>query len=706
MTTTPDDNDVFRSAGSAGLLDQLGKMHHVAGPAQELVDPSVDHGLTLLRELQAIALNDLHTRPSAEKEIAKYIANLNADDIRALAFALEDHPDTCAPILLSLGPHRAVLKFLRDAAATLRASRAGDRPHRQSGSLAAAVGAPETWPDYPIPTGYGANAAGIHKVQITEDGPQPGAPVAPEPIAIVGARRSISDSTERIAIGYRRHGQWRTVEIPREDMVNSRLLVKHGAVGMPVNSGNSADLVAFLAACETAGGQAIAATEYTTRTGWHGDEYISGPGGPMELSDESGEFADWRADGTFEDWRDGIGIIAAHPVPWVLLYAACVGPLLRWLDLGFCPIVDLAGPSGRGKTTCMRLAASVYGRPEESAPGGSIRTWSLTPSYIERIAARTWDAALLIDDSRRRGANVNIGEVLYMLAQGRGKGRATIGGVQATSTWRTVILSTGEAPVIEATEAGGARNRVLSITTTPPLPDRNTAELLESAVKLNYGHLAPKLSGWAAGWGSDLREMHRAEVAAWAKIAPAADTRLLRAAAAICVAAEAASACGVPEPECDWRAELERSLGLSVREADQGARALDAIRNDLARSSHLFYGHPDARDAPPGGWRGLWACRPRGAPECTGYTRLALEDALRAAGHTDTSAILARWRESGVLVPGPTGSATVSTSIAGASVRVYALRRDALALADEAQAQVTMHGPYDGPEPPDDGRWA
>ncbi|HEY7762459.1 MAG TPA: DUF927 domain-containing protein [Actinomycetota bacterium] len=620
--------------------------------------------------------------PEARAERARVAlqAALDADNVAEAARALFHHADLagfadCAPELeqLRCQPRCGALTGRLERASKAAARRsllrvAGeDEP---SPVLRDAVGAPTDWPAYNVPTHYQATPSGIVRLERVGRAVVPSL-VAEEPCGVVGVRVDVGTGHESLVIGYRRHGDWRRVVVPREHARDSKRIVELAGVGLPVSSDTSRPLVRWLSATEDAAGAELERSRCTTRTGWHGDLYVQGPGGELELEDPDDARAGWTAAGTWEGWLDALDGICTEPAPWLVLYAASVAPLLRWMALGHNPIVDLWGPRGRGKTTCLRFAGSGWGRPDDGQ-GGTILTWDSTPTSIERMAARTWDAPLLLDDTKRAAKPQHVQSALYALAQGRGRGRGTPGGVQRTATWRTATISTGEAPLVEATEAGGAKMRVLSLGITPAISSLAVAKRLEAGICTNYGHLGPRVAARALELGSGLRDRYLEVLARWSTDSLGADTRLLSTCAAIEVAHDVVREVGVPEPEADWRTWLVDALDQSIIAGDQSERALDRVRDELARHQHQYRGqeivhdsagHPVAqRD-----YRGIW----REDDDWVGLYPGTLQEILE--GH-DLTTLLELWIERDVLMVNR-GRQWETGVTKGVKQRVYAFRR-------------------------------
>ena len=166
-----------------------------------------------------------------------------------------------------------------------------------------------------------------------------------------------------------------------------------------------------------------------TRTGWHEisersvfvlpGETIGLCGTEHVILDAAAE-GPYDARGNFEDWRDGPAKLAGgHVLPVLAMSAALAGPLLH-LAGGEGGGVHFFGPSSIGKTTLLRLAASVWGRGDSP---GYMRSWRATANGLEGAAAGATDTALILDEVGQVEAR-DMAAALYSLANGAGKARA------------------------------------------------------------------------------------------------------------------------------------------------------------------------------------------------------------------------------------------------------------------------------------------
>jgi uncharacterized protein (DUF927 family) len=181
------------------------------------------------------------------------------------------------------------------------------------------------------------------------------------------------------------------------------------------------------------------------RLGWHGSVYVV----PSETIGERTEqvvFQNIHAiepafstAGTVEDWRDNVATMARGNSRMVFaLSVAFAGPLLEPAGEdsgGF----HLRGPSSTGKSTGLRLAASVWGNPSRYC-----RLWRATANGLEGLACLHNDGVLILDELGQVDPR-EAGEAAYMLANGRGKARAARDGTaRQSATWRSLFLSAGE----------------------------------------------------------------------------------------------------------------------------------------------------------------------------------------------------------------------------------------------------------------------
>ena len=198
----------------------------------------------------------------------------------------------------------------------------------------------------------------------------------------------------------------------------------------------------------------------TDRIGWHDGrasvlprETIGDDAERIVFQSDNAVENTFRSKGTPDHWRERVGAPCVGNSRLVFAVAcAFAGPLLRPAGMesgGF----HYRGDSSSGKTTALKLAASVYG-------GASfLQRWRATDNALEAIAAQHSDCLLILDELAQIEPKV-AGECAYMLANEQGKARATRTGTPRTrQAWRLLFLSAGELGLADHMAEGMKRTR-------------------------------------------------------------------------------------------------------------------------------------------------------------------------------------------------------------------------------------------------------
>ncbi|MBI2379214.1 MAG: DUF927 domain-containing protein [Gammaproteobacteria bacterium] len=176
------------------------------------------------------------------------------------------------------------------------------------------------------------------------------------------------------------------------------------------------------------------------RLGWHGDAFLM----PRQVIGEPAErllyqnarqcLNNPQSSGTLDEWKLHIArLCRGNPRLIFGVSMAFAAPLLELVGMksgGF----HFYGASKDGKSTISIMAASVYG------PESFMQSWKNTGAKLERTAADYSDLLLALDEIGECDSH-SIGDTVYMLGNGRGKGRATEAKI---AEWRLLFLSNGE----------------------------------------------------------------------------------------------------------------------------------------------------------------------------------------------------------------------------------------------------------------------
>jgi len=352
-----------------------------------------------------------------------------------------------------------------------------------------------------VPRGYQVHADGM----VTCSAGERTVVVSPRPILIV-ARYADHGSGEQYAdVVWRDGAGWQRMHVPRKSLIDTRGIVEAiGRYGAPVTSQSARQLAPWFLAWELANADVMPVARSVAHTGWVGRAGAADAAfityaeaaGVMATGELAAVTAALRPRGDYAAHLDALRAAwRSGPVMRRVLCAALAAPLLAPLDQrGFA--LHLCGDSSRGKTTMLRIAASIFGDPDDPA---WVATWNTTANAAESRAATLCDLPLFFDEI---GASdpIAVQRLIYTLANGESRGRMSSNAtVQRARHWRTVVMSSGEHPLAEGL-ATGAQARVMSLAVDGfgGLDGDGVAiDALRAACTENAGSFGQR---WIAGW--------------------------------------------------------------------------------------------------------------------------------------------------------------------------------------------------------------
>lgn len=223
------------------------------------------------------------------------------------------------------------------------------------------------------------------------------------------------------------------------------LLLDHG---LKIAPSGKPRLIEYLQTAETKKRARV-----TTRTGWHPDgpegaSYVLpgqafGPNDGAWIFQSDGGASTFAERGTLASWQSEVAALCSGNSRLVFAVSMAFAAPLLYIAGSESGGFHLRSNSSDGKTTALRVAASVCGGPE------FMQRWRATDNGLEGLASQHCDAPLLLDELAQIDPRA-AGEVAYMLANGSGKARAgRTGGVRERATWRVLFLSAGEIGLTE-----------------------------------------------------------------------------------------------------------------------------------------------------------------------------------------------------------------------------------------------------------------
>ena len=587
---------------------------------------------------------------------------------------------------------KAVEKIRAQAAKAWAAEQARTGPPRLS-ARGAADRLLELVPGAAVGGGWELSDNGVVHVSTDEDGvPSDKVKVAAtRPILLAGRAVDVDSGEYSVEVAWiNEDGRVGRHWTPRADVMDGRKLIALASHGAPVCSPTASDLSRFLDWCDSTWGGKLPQRAIAVRMGHLSGGFLRGPGWhpapvtvapdadpeapiltppPVHLTPPGGYealSASIHARGSWDGWLEAWAVTADRPVARLAVYASLASAILPWTTDRGC-VLDLWGETSIGKTTALNLAASVW-----ASPRAYVGKWASTLTYRERSAAALSCLPLLLDDTRQipPKEREQIGQTVYQLADGQGKGRGFTFGAQVRAVWCSFTISTGESPLLSTSQDEGARARCLSVEGAP-FEARAEAVTVNRVTERHYGHLGARFIDaiLTRGRAAIAADWERAD-AVWAeRLADygGLSARLAAHIAALEIAATIAHQdCGLPlGSPAEIQAVLDVAGGAAVRSGQDADKPLAALRSVISRSTAqqaAFWGrHVVDRDdqarTPPGGWLGQW--RPDG--EAAPWTILAVSThVLRrwlAEDRYDGPGVIAQWSARGwlQLPPGAKG---------------------------------------------------
>jgi hypothetical protein len=576
-----------------------------------------------------------------------------------------------------------------------------------------------------VPARWKVNENGVQRVGLNLD-----EEVLPTPLIITERLADDGDSTEWVKLSWRRDGDWKHHVCTRDVIATKRAITDLSKIGMPVNSLNADNVIAYLSDFENANLGVLPRVHVRQQLGWvdgqmsgflWGREYITADEpAPAETAAQINPFATtsdaphadavagpavfvfrgaaegdeqaadaYKARGTLDGWRAAVGPALAYPVPRLALQASLGAPMLQLLaDQGAANFTgDFCGETSSGKTTTLRLAVSAWGRADLNGGASVMTTWQTTRVGAERRAGLVNGLPIARDDTKQARNPEEIAQFLYDIGSGRTRDRGTVKGLDRSTSFTTIMLTTGETRAVSHSGDGGTRARVLTLWVPPyEKADETTAALVKdinAGVLQHYGHAGPAFvryvlrhrDQWPA-WRQRYVQL-RAEYLTRAQGNPVVG-RLGDAFALITLTGElAAEALAMPTLAASPIEDLWGVLTAEASDADRATAALLHVYDWASANREEFHGAGE--DQPHGGWAGHWGLSPTYPRwQFLGFMPKKLTDILRESGY-DTDAVISSWKDRGWLLidKSDTTGRYHQVSLEGQRPRVVAIRRHA-----------------------------
>lgn len=558
------------------------------------------------------------------------------------------------------------------------------------------------------PRGFEIDFNGVYRLAGQPDGSISRTRIALAPIFIAGRTVDVLTGETKRLLVWRGASGWRSRVVERRTIVDTSKIITLSNWDAPVSTNNTLHMVSYLSEFDAENAARFPVVQSASSMGWQPDGGFLLPDAfysnsananrdfsltpPTGLETLAGG---WKTKGTWNEWLDAMRLVQDFPYMYIAAYASAAAPLLEVLRIpGF--VLDFSGETSGGKTTALRFAASVWGRPAESYPT-AMYSWDATKVWIERTSGFLKNLPLILDETKRARHTRIVRDVIYDFCQGQGRGRGSVDGTRHTESWRSILISSGEGAATSFSQDAGTRARVLSLKGKPLGDDvvvgSTASEEAQAILARTYGHLGRKVVEYLVAnteRHGDIRSVFQVARQKYSEIAGSAVARRHAGHLAVLeVTASIVHSLGVPHPRVDPFTCLLESQEHAGHDADRPLAALQDFLTWCAVNQKRFWGRGE-RDregntkAPSQGWVGAWDQREDW--DRIAVTTTAFNNLMRELGH-EPDEIISRWkdREWLKLSGGRQKARSRVVRVDGAPTRCYCVDRNAADMAIEAE---------------------
>lgn len=550
--------------------------------------------------------------------------------------------------------------------------------------------------DFRLPSGFAIHRD-LSLWEMPDEAPQKR--IEHAPIFVSRILRDVYNGHHRIEVVFRGEASWVAHAVERSAIVNTRRAVDDlGILGAPIDSTTATDVVRWLRQFMATNEKRIPNVSCVATCGWHtvggvrvfalGSEIIAAEDAkPAVVFDArlgrdrlvSSLSTGGDRDAHFAAMRRAF---EADEVLALLICAALAAPLLANLEAQNF-MVHTYGDSSRGKTTMLKIAASIYGSPRHDM---WVAPWNATSVGVEQRAATFCDLPLCFDEAGQVDGETLV-ETVYMLVNGQGRVRgARHGGLRDMSSWRTIVLSTGERLAADLLAPTGAQARVLQ----PYVGgigglDASGVDELRSACEAHYGHVGREwiegladFTEWPAlrrTWRDTTKALQRQ------RASPLASRQAAYIATLVVAEQLASSVLGFGDAEGKTMRSMHGRLGEDQEVVSLARRALESVRAWRQSNPIAFRDLKPAlvpeNDAETSGADPRQEIGAFVGSRFVGFLPPVLKRHLDSQGMAYETTVKA-WRDEGFLLTDgdASGRSTLRQRVDGSPVRLVAVKRE------------------------------
>lgn len=290
---------------------------------------------------------------------------------------------------------------------------------------------------------------------------------SPIPLLPSAIYENQENGEEKIQLSFFKYGKWKQILVPRLVTASKTKIVALADHGMEITSETASSTVKYIADVVNRNQDTLPRVASIGHMGWdtNGEFVPYSDSIQPDVSDQFGALLKaLEPKGTLQEWYKIVFPLLKSPYMRITIAASLASVLIGPMHaLPF--ILHLWGGTGAGKTVALKVAASIWGNPDE---GKMVDTMNNTINYIMDKAGVLYSIPFFGDELQTiKGNYGNYDSLIYRVTGQTNRGRLRANGSMGRRlSWQNSFLFTGEEPITQSNSGGGAINRVIELECT------------------------------------------------------------------------------------------------------------------------------------------------------------------------------------------------------------------------------------------------
>ena len=302
------------------------------------------------------------------------------------------------------------------------------------------------------------------------------------PILPVRVMVNADTGVHKMELTFRKHNSRRTIIQECETIASRNKIVSLANVGVDVTTKTAGKLVDFLNNIQQK--NIIPEVTSVSHLGWVDNRFLPYDDNIVFDGEDSDRrlFNSIKAHGSEAKWVEHTLKLRKNKALRMTMAASFASPLIE--KCGALPFVfHLWGTTGGGKTVALKVAMSIWGKPELC---DLIYTMNMTDNAMMNTAGILYSLPFAGDELQLVKSQYGYDRLIMRVTEGIDRGRMKYDVKVAQRTWKNAFIFTGEEPCTNYNSGGGTKNRVVEVNADGGVVE-NGGETV-AVVSENYGH--------------------------------------------------------------------------------------------------------------------------------------------------------------------------------------------------------------------------